>query len=320
MNLLKEIQRAESRIRSYVHITPLLPSNPLSRLSNGNVFLKLESEQHTGSFKARGALNKVLATAADEKENGFITASTGNHALGFARALSISGDKGLVVLPKNAVASKIGALKEYNIELEFRGTSCLESELYAKQKAKENDLVWVSPYNDPLVIAGQGTIGVEIAEQLKDVDAVLACVGGGGMIAGLATWLKNHNPNIQIIGCLPENAPEMYLSKQAGKVVALEEQLETLSDGSVGGLEDGSITFPLCMDLIDQYILVSEEEIASAIKLVYTEHGKIIEGSAGVAVGAFIKNAEQFADMNMVIVVCGGNIPEDKFNQIMSNI
>ena len=175
MELYKEIIKAEERIRPHILKTPLFHSVHLSQLNGGSVYLKLESEQYTGSFKARGAMNKVLKTPREKKRNGLITASTGNHALGFARALSITGDNGIIYLPENAVPSKVEALKEYGTELHFQGESCLESELYAKQIAKENNMVWVSPYNDTYIMAGQGTVGVEITEQMEEA-IFISCV------------------------------------------------------------------------------------------------------------------------------------------------
>lgn len=295
----------------------MYPSNALSALSCGEVFLKLESEQFTGSFKARGALNKVLALDSEEKKAGLITASTGNHAQGFARALSISGDKGIIFLPETAVRSKVEALRYYPIELEFFGNDGLETELHAKQVAAERGMVWVSPYNDLLVIAGQGTIGLEMLEQLDNVDCVLACIGGGGMMSGIASWLKTHKPDIELIGCLPENSPEMYLSVKKGEIVQLDEPLDTLSDGSAGGVEQGSVTFQICSSLVDDYILVCEDEIAGAIRFMVEKHHKIIEGAAGVAVAGFIKEAPRFAGKTVAIVVCGANIALQQLKQLL---
>ena len=318
MNLSSKISDAEKRIRPFILETPVLRSNYLSTFNNGNVYLKLESEQHTGSFKARGALNKILSLPKDQKQNGLVTASTGNHALGFSRALNVSGDKGAIYLPNNTIKSKVQALEEYDVELNFHGAGCLDAELHAKKMAKEREMIWVSPYNDVEVMAGQGTIGCELSRQLTNIDVVLACIGGGGMIGGIATWLKETNSDVKVIGCLPENSPEMYLSVQKGEVVSLDEPLETLSDGSAGGLEADSITFDICKKLIDDYVLVSEDEIAEAIRIVANKHHKIIEGAAGVAVGAFIKRADQLIGKNVAIVVCGSNIPIEKLTKILA--
>ena len=319
MEWKNKIYQAEDLIRKYTLKTPAVFSPYLSKLNKGQVYLKVESEQHTGSFKARGALNKVLSLPHEEKKNGLITASTGNHGLGFARAVSISGDCGEIYLPKNAAPSKIEALEEWGVKLHFHGNSCLEAELYAKKTADQQNKVWVSPYNDMEIIAGQGTIGIEISQQVPEADAILACVGGGGMISGIAEWYHSFNPSTQVIGCLPANAPEMFLSIQKGKVVELDEPMETLSDGSAGGLEEGSITLEICQKLINNFTLVSEPEIANAVQLIVNKHHKIIEGAAGVAVGAFIKMADQLQGKQVVIVICGCNISTEKLISILSN-
>jgi len=317
LNLTEEIRQAARRIGPHVLDTPLFHSAYLSELNHGEVYLKLESEQYTGSFKARGALNKVLALAPEQKASGLLTASTGNHAQGFARALKISGDRGLIYLPVNAEPSKVEALQHYGVELVFHGNDCLETELYAQAQAAEKGMVWVSPYNDPMVIAGQGTIGKEILDRLPDVDVVLATIGGGGMISGIAAWIKDHCPEAEIIGCLPEKAPEMYLSVMKGELVMLDEPQPTLSDGSAGGCEPGAVTFDLCRELVDDYILVSEPEIADAIRWMVEKHHKIIEGAAGVALGAFVKEAERFEGKKVAVVICGANITTETLKSLL---
>ncbi|MBU1091298.1 threonine/serine dehydratase [Patescibacteria group bacterium] len=317
MNILSEIKKAEKRIRPYILKTPLIPSNFLSKLNKGKVYLKMESEQYTGSFKVRGAMNKILSLSEQEKKKGIVTASTGNHALGVARALSITGIKGTIFLPENAETSKIEALRGYNATLEFYGKDFLATELHAKQVAKEKGASWISPYNDPQIIGGQGTIGIEIVQQLDKIDYVLATVGGGGLISGVATYLKSVSPETKIIGCLPINFPKMYLSVKAGKIVSPSNLKETLSDGSAGGIEEGSITFPICQQLIDDFILVSEKEIKEAIKLIVDKHHKIIEGAAAVSVASFIKNKEKFKGANVVIIICGGNIATSKLKALL---
>ncbi len=317
MNIFNEIQQAEKRIRPHILRTPTIESRYLSKLIEGKVYLKLENEQHTGSFKARGSLNKILSLMEDEAERGAITASSGNHALGFARACEIANVRGTIYLPENASKAKVGALRDYPVELQFFGTDCLTTELHAKGKAEELRQVWVSPYNDPQIIGGQGTIGIELEEQLNAFDHVLVTIGGGGLISGIATYLKKIRPQIKVMGCEPENSPEMSMSISAGHIVGLEQEKETLSDGSAGGIEAGAITFPICQELVDENILVSEDEIASAIKLIANKHHKIIEGAAGVAVASLIKNKDQFKGSTVVIVICGGNIDLGKFADLI---
>jgi len=317
LNLEEEIRCAAGRIGPYVLRTPLFPSPYLGAAGGGAAFMKLESEQYTGSFKARGALNKVLSMTPEQKAAGLVTASSGNHAQGFARALAISGDRGLIYLPENAEPSKVEALRHYGVELRFHGRDCVQAELHARAVAQEQGMAWVSPYNDPMVIAGQGTVGQEIVETLPDVDVVLATVGGGGLISGVAAAIRAHRPQAEVIGCLPENSPEMYLSVQRGELVMLDEPGETLSDGSAGGCEPGSITFDLCRELVDDYLLISEEEIAAAIRWMADKHHKIIEGAAGVALAAYQREAQRFAGRKTAIVICGANITTEKLKKIL---
>ena len=317
MEIFDEIIAAEQRIRPNTLKTPLLESRYLSKLIDGKVYLKMESEQHTGSFKARGSLNKILSLSEEERKRGAITASTGNHALGFARALEIAGVEGTVYLPNHASKAKVAALGNYPVVLKFHGDDPLSTEIYAKQKAAEEGKVWVSPYNDPQIIGGQGTIGIELEEQLDHFDHTLITIGGGGLIGGIATYLKKMRPQSRIVGCEPENSPEMSLSMTAGYIVDMEEEKETLSDGSAGGIEAGAITFPICQELVDQNILVSEAEIANGVKLIANEHHKIIEGAAGVVVASLIKNKEQFMRSTVVLVICGCNIDLKKFSELL---
>ncbi|MEL6926249.1 MAG: pyridoxal-phosphate dependent enzyme, partial [Bacteroidota bacterium] len=246
-------------------------------------------------------------------------ASTGNHALGLARALRQADCSGTVYMPTNAVASKVEALKSYPVELVFAGNNSLETELEARSVAERTGAIWVSPYNDPKIIGGQGTIGIELLQQLADVDVVFATVGGGGLIAGIATYVKYLNPQTKIVGCLPERSPEMALSVKAGKIVTLEEAQETISDGSAGGVEPEAITFPVCQQLVDEFVLVSEQEIKSAIRLVVEQHHKIIEGAAGVAVAAFVKTAEKWPHKKAAIIICGSNIATSTLVDILSD-
>ena len=193
----------------------------------------------------------------------------------------------------------------------------METELKAKKQAKEMGMIWVSPYNDYDVIAGQGTIGLEVTSQLENIDVIMGCIGGGGMMSGVSSWIEKESPKCKIVGCLPENSPEMFLSVQRDKVVILDNPKETLSDGSAGGLEKDAITFEICKELIKEYILVSETEIANAIRIVVEKHHKIIEGSAGVSVACFIKNVREFKGQRIVIIICGANISIEKLKEVL---
>ncbi len=305
--ILPEIFSAEKRIRTHVLQTPLIHSLPLSARTGADVHLKMESEQHTNSFKARGAMNKVLSLTGEERSRGVVTASTGNHAQGVARACMIAGCAGTIYLPRQVDPSKAEAIGRYPVDLVFHEGDALETELHAKQQAEVLDRVWVSPYNDPQIIGGQGTIGIELSRQLPSIDDVFVTVGGGGLIGGIAVYLKAYMPGTRIIGCQPERSAAMYHCVRAGRIVSTEHG-ETLSDGSAGDVEPGSITFPLCRDLVDDYILVSEEEIGEAIRFMVEAHHKIVEGAAAVAVAALLRRKDAFRGRTVAIVICGANI------------
>lgn len=316
MLALADIYR--SAIEAEARMDGMLADTPLRKvsLSNGRtVYLKLENRQHTGSFKARGSLNKVLRMAEGGSPAPVITASTGNHALGVASALERTGMQGIIVLPEKAAPNKLRKLERYHVNLEFVVGSSLDAEIAAKARAAESGMAWVSPYNDPDIIAGQGTIGLEILRQLPEADIVFITVGGGGLVSGIGGVLKHRHAGIRIIGCQPEHSPEMKLSVEAGHIVDYPET-PTLSDGSAGGIEPGAITFPVCQEVIDGFCLASEEEIRQAIRFIYKETGEVIEGAAGVAVACAEKVLSGGRYQHPVVVICGGNIEEGIFNSI----
>ena len=307
-----DIKAAEKRIRPYIHETPLEKSWYLSQEYDTNVFLKCEHLQKTGSFKLRGALNKVLCLSELEKERGIIAASTGNHGQAVAWASGNFGIKATIYVPHDVSPIKARAIEPFGAEIKTCEGDCLDAEFQARQEALENNMTFISPYNDTDVVAGQGTIVLELAQQYEKLDAVFISVGGGGLISGVATYLKSINPNIKIIGCWPENSPVMYEHLKAGNMSTVKEE-EKISDGTAGALEPGTVTFPLCQDLIDDSILVSEKEIKNAMCLLADYERMIVEGAAGVALACFIKEAEQFKDKNVAVILCGRNIALNKF-------
>ncbi len=314
MELFERITEAEKRIRPYLRETPLEYSHALSKLTGVQVHLKLENIQVTGSFKARGALNKILSLGNSTSK--IVTASTGNHGLGVANALAVAGKEGMIYLPHGASPAKVDAIKMRGIPVEFHGDNCEETERYVRDMAGKNDQVYVSPYNDVDVIAGQGSIGVELLRQLPDLDIVFVSVGGGGLIGGIAAYLKSVNSKIEMVACLPENAPVMYECIKARKIIEVPEQ-PTLSDATAGGIEAGSITFDVCKKFVDSYILVTEKEIEDSMKLVLKHHHLIVEGSAGVALAALIKKADSYKGRNAAVLICGGNVSDAVLKKIV---
>lgn len=299
------VREAGERIGPYIRETYLQSSPWLSRLSGGEVFLKLENLQHTGSFKVRGALNKVLSLSAAERARGVVAASTGNHGAAVAYALGKVGETGTVFVPRTAVPAKVEAIELLGAELRHVGEDPLEAELAARRFAAERGKTYISPYNDAEVIAGQGTVGLELAKQLghqlghqlEGLDAVFVAVGGGGLVSGIASYLKSVLPSVRIVGCLPAQAPVMAECLKAGRIHEVP-SLPTLSDGTAGGLEEGAITFRLCQALVDEIVLVSEQEIAAALKQFLSAHHQLIEGAAAVALAGFLQVCRGSGDLS----------------------
>jgi len=318
--LVDPVLAAAERLRPHVKETLVERSEILAAAAGAkdtSVWLKCENLQHTGSFKLRGACNKILTLPSDALARGVVTASTGNHARGVAHALGVVGAHGTIYLPTIVSVGKLEALRRYpSVDLELYHTDSDETEMYARKVAEESGRVYISPYNDFDVIAGQGTVGVELARQCPALDVVFVAVGGGGLVSGIASYLKAIHPGIMIVGCWPEHATSLYASLQAGRIVPVQEK-PTLSDGTAGGLEPGSVTFDLARELIDDCVLVSEAGIADAVRLVAIEHHLIIEGSAGVAVAAYRKTAAEHAGKNVAIVLCGGNIMPSKLRAVL---
>ena len=239
MDILKEIMEAEERIRPHIKETPLEYSSILSEMGDCQVYLKLENQQKTSSFKIRGAMNSLIFLSTTQNKRDFITASSGNHGAAFAHGIAKLGLKGTIFLPENASPVKIKALEKQKINIELYGNDCVQTESYARTYAKKKNLNFISPYNDLKIVAGQGTIGLEIEKNVSKLDYVLVPVGGGGLISGISSYLKNKFPEIKIIGCQPVNSPVMYESIKAGKIIDYESK-PTISDGTAGGIETDS--------------------------------------------------------------------------------
>ena len=319
-NLYKEILDAEKRIGDIVRKTPVDVSPYLSELCGCNVYLKWESEQLTGSFKIRGALNKILSIDKKIRKNGVVAYSTGNHALAVAYAAKLTGIEAVIYVPFNTPREKLELLKHYPISVRTYGKSTDEPEITmrAREFAKKNSMTFVSPYNDPKIVAGQGTIGYELWQQIHGIDAVFVCVGGGGLISGIGGYLKAKNSSIMVVGCEPKNSPAMSKSIKAGKVIDVDIK-ETLSDGSAGNNEKGTITFDLCREYVDDWVAVSEMEIANSMRLVLEKHHKLIEGAAAVPLAALLKEKDEYKGKNVAVVICGSNIGIEKLRKILGN-
>jgi threonine dehydratase len=317
VDILSEVLRAEERIRPYVRKTALEHSAYFSGVGKANVGCKLENLQHTGCFKVRGALNKMLSLSRETLAGGVVAASTGNHGAAVAWSAKILDVPSLVFVTENADSSKVAAIERRGAEVRRHGIDCLETEVHARVYAGKHGMIYVPPYNDPQVIGGQGTIGVELARQTDRIDAVFVSVGGGGLISGIATYLKSVQPEVRVIGCSPENSQVMIQSLKAGRILD-SPSLPTLSDGTAGGIEADSITFDLCRDLVDDYITVTEDEIAESLHLFFKTHNMVIEGAAAVAVASYLKMQDRLKGKNVVIVICGANISPVTLKQVLS--
>jgi len=314
--ILKEVISAESRIRPHIRETFLEYSPILSELGNASVYCKLENLQYTGSFKIRGALNKMLSLSDQQKKNSVVAASTGNHGTAVAFALNKANLPGIVFVPENTPRYKVESITRLGAEVRFHGTDCVDSEIYAREYARQKEMIYISPYNDPKVIGGQGTIGVELRRQLSQIDAVFIALGGGGLISGISAFLKSKFPKIQIIGCSPQNSHVMIQSLKAGKILDIP-SLPTLSEGTAGGIEKNAISFGLCRELVDDYLTVTEDEIKQSLRLFIDTHHMLVEGAAAVPIAAYLKIKESFSAKNIVIIICGANIHLDTLKEIL---
>lgn len=316
------IRRAHERLRPYVRETYFDGSLPLSERLGGDVRLKGEHLQHTGSFKARGALHKVLCLTHDARERGVVAASSGNHGAGLAWACRMTGVRAVIYVPDHASPTKVAMIARHGAEVRHFGVDGLDTEEHARAVAEREGCTYVSPYNDIEVLCGQGTVGVEMAGQSGMLDAVVVAVGGGGLIGGVAAYLKHVMPGVRVIGALPANSPVMAESVAAGHIVT-RESFPTLSDGTAGGIEPGAITFPLCQALVDEWTLVEEGEIAAAIRRFIEEHHQLIEGAAGVALAALERRAAAggsrgLAGERVGVVLCGANISNARLREVLA--
>jgi threonine dehydratase len=314
--LRDDVEAADVRIRPYVRETPLDRAPALSQAWGAEVYLKLENTQITGSFKLRGAVNRILTTPMSQRVLGVVAASTGNHGVAVAHAAQVLRVPGTVFVPDGAPAHKLAAIRARGAEVVVHGRDSLDAEREARRYAQERGLVYLSPYNDPQVIAGQGTIAAELVRQIERTDVVVVAVGGGGLVSGIAGYLKGTRRDVTVIGCSPSASRVMYESVRAGLVLDLPSE-PTFSDGTAGGIEPDAITFPLCRTLVDEWVLVSEEEIAAAVRLALDHEHQLVEGAAGVALATAGKLASRFPGGNLVIVVCGGNIGVETLRRIL---
>ena len=314
---LKNIQDARKAIAPFIKCTPLVQSQFLTTFCGCPLFLKLENLQITSSFKPRGVFNKLLNLSAEEKNKGIITASAGNHGQAVAFAAQKLNHYARVVVPRTTPKIKIDGIRKYGADLVLFGKTYDEAERKAKELARKDGCAYISPYNDELIIAGHGTIGLEILEALPDFDAVMVPLGGGGLLSGISIAVKSMKPDVQVIGVQSKASPVMYESLKAGKIVDVKKAGKSVAEGLSGNV--GPITFGIVQKYVDHVVLVKEETLRHAVYLLWNYDKQVVEGSGAAAVAPVIENKPLFKDKIVVAVVTGGNIDGDLFQSILAS-
>lgn len=313
---LEDIKKARETLKGVVCRTELAYTNTLSDLTGNQVYLKMENQQRTGSFKLRGAYNKVANLTENEKKHGIIASSAGNHAQGTALAGTLFGIPTTIVMPKNAPLSKVKATQGYGATVVLHGGVYDEAYEEARRIQAEKQLTFVHPFNDPMVIAGQGTIGLEILEDLPDVEAVVVPIGGGGLIAGVAAAIKNLKPDVKIIGVQTKNMPSMAEAIAQKKIITCNGS-PTIADG-IAVKTPGELTFDIIQRYVDDIVTVDEEEIASAILLLMERVKTISEGAGAASVAAVLNKLPVYKNRKIAAVISGGNIDVNMMARIIN--
>ena len=317
MITLSEIQQAQQKISTYISTTPQIFSSSLSN-KDQNVYLKLESMQTTGSFKLRGAFNKLLSLSVNQKNKGVVAVSTGNHGKGVAYAAKKLGIKSTIFMSDLVPTYRRSAIEAFGAEVIITGKNSDEADHEAREYTSKNNIVLIHPFDDEQIIAGQGTIGLEMLESLPSLDTVIVPTSGGGLIGGIAIALKKQKPDIKVIAVSMKKGPSMYESLKAGKPVDVIEE-ETLADclgGSIG-LEN-KYSFKIAQETIDDFILLDEDKIAEGIKYNFEKHKIITEGAAATSIMVVKDQLSECIGTNVVCLICGGNIDAELFSRIIS--
>jgi threonine dehydratase len=313
MVTLKEIEEASIILKEVVYKTPIVYSFSLSELTGTNVYLKLENLQRTGSFKIRGAYNKLYQLKGSFKN--VVAASGGNHAQGVALASRLLGMKATIVMPELTPANKILATKHYGADVVLHGNTFEDAYTYAKQLEDSSSGIFIHPFDDKDIIAGQGTIGLELIEELHNVEAVFVPIGGGGLISGISIALKENNPKIKIIGVQSSASPSMFLSREKGAVVEVNSK-ETIADG-IAIKKAGVIPLKIVQNYVDDILTVDESEIEDALLLLTERKRIVVEGAGAVGLAGLLKWKGDSSAKNTAIIVSGGNIDINTLAKIM---
>jgi len=314
-----DIQAARERLKPIVISTPMIADARLSREIGASAFLKAENLQKSGSFKIRGAYNKISQLTDEEKKRGVVAASAGNHAQGVALAASLNNIKSTIVLPVTAPLTKIIATKNLGGEVVLHGATFDEAVAHSRELQEKHGFTYVHAFDDELVIAGQGTIGIGILENLPEVSTVVVPIGGGGLISGIATAIKELRPNARIVGVQAENASWVNPSLKAGHAV-MAEMGQTIADG-IAVKSPGKLTFPIIQKLVDEVVEVSEEEIARAIFFCVTNNRLVVEGAGGAGLAALLAGKVKVKpDDTVCALLCGGNIDANLLARVLEQV
>jgi threonine dehydratase len=313
---LTDILRARRNLAHLLRNTPLEYSFHLSREVANPTYLKLETWQKTGAFKVRGAINKMTSLSPAEKDRGVVAVSSGNFAVGVAYAArALGGVPVTIFMPTDTPSSKIDKLAEFDVEIILEGATFDEAHDISKEFQRKRGLTFVHTYDDPLVVAGQGTVGLEIMEQLPEVEAILVPIGGGGLVAGTAVAAKAIHPQVRVIGVQAEASPSAYLSLKEGHCYEKYDAAPTIAEGLAGGF--GIVPFTIARDLIDEVILVSEEEIYEAVFFLLQMAQLVVEGSGAVGVAALLSGKVDLKGKKVAVILSGGNIDIEVLSQIL---
>ena len=307
-----EILKAKKKLEGVVYRTPLTYSKKLSEKSGAETYLKWENLQKTGSFKLRGAYNKISSLTPEERSKGVITASAGNHALAVALVAKMMNLKAIVVVPENAPKIKVEQCRALEAEVVLKGANYDESVTYCKTMISKTGATYIPSFEDHKVIAGQGTIGCEILEEMSDTNVILVPVGGGSLISGIALWVKTVNPNIRVVGVQSTAAYTMHECFKAKKIVDVPVP-STIADGLAGGI--AQMTLDLALKYVDEIVLAKEEELKKAILWVLKNERQVVEGAGVVGPAAILQRKIRFKPTEkVVVVISGGNIDMEPLN------
>ena len=312
---LSDVKAALGRIRESIYLSPCARSETFSRLTGNSIFLKLDNQQRTGAFKERGALNKLLTLTNDERNRGVIAASAGNHAQGLAYHAGRHGIRAHIYMPLTTPLTKVSATRGYGADVILHGANYDEAYHEALQRSERDHLTLVHAFDDDAIIAGQGTLGLEILQQQPEIQAIVAPIGGGGLIGGIACAVKETNPSVEVFGVQPARLPSMKVAIAEGHPVTLS-PAATIADG-IAVRRAGDRTLPLVQKYVDDIVTVDEEEIANAILLLLEREKTLAEGAGAAAIAALLNHKLPLAGKKVAVLVCGGNIDVTLLSRII---